>query len=227
VEPNFYPAWKALQRCLKHRNSLLRRDRIDPFELASWDKELVELTNRIHEFRRSCIEKFRDCFAGLITEFINIEGVGIRYFQGWDRETPYSEVLHLGFERDRRLGFTQAGSHRADLKITVKGLEASDVLSRGQQKLLVCALKIAQGYVFSQMTGRRCLYLVDDLPAELDEAHRCLLVRWLNAMETQVFVTGVEATSLLSSWRENGQLNLKMFHVEQGCVTESDLASFI
>jgi DNA replication and repair protein RecF len=220
VEPNFFPAWKAIQRCLKHRNSLLRRDRIDPFELATWDQELVGLTDKIHEFRTHCMAQFRETFAELLKEFINIDGIALGYYRGWDKDKAYSDVLTSGFERDKRQGYTQSGSHRADLKITVNGLDAAEVLSRGQQKLLVCALKIAQGYVFTRITGRKSIYLVDDLPAELDEKHRALLVHWLDTMGTQVFITGVEREMLASSWRDKTEITPKMFHVEQGRVTE-------
>ena len=221
VEPNFFPAWKAIQRCLKHRNSLLRRDRIDPFELAPWDKELVGLTDKIHEFRSQCMAQFNETFAELLKEFINIDGIALGYYRGWDKEKSYADVLNASFERDKQQGFTRMGSHRADLKITVNGLDAAEVLSRGQQKLLVCALKIAQGYVFTRMTGRKSVYLVDDLPAELDEKHRALLVHWLDTMGTQVFITGVERETLLSSWRDKTEITPKMFHVEQGRVTEA------
>lgn len=222
VEPKFFPVWKAIQRCLKHRNSLLRRDRIDPFELAPWDKELVDLTDKIHEFRTQCMAQFQETFAELLREFIQIDGVSLSYYRGWDSNRPYSELLSASFERDKRQGFTHAGSHRADLKITVNGLDAAEALSRGQQKLLVCALKIAQGYVFTRITGRKSIYLVDDLPAELDEKHRALLVHWLDTMGTQIFITGVERETLLASWRDKTEITPKMFHVEQGRVTEVD-----
>ena len=220
VEPNFFPAWKAIQRCLKHRNSLLRRDRIDPFELAPWDKELVDLTDKIHEFRTHCMLQFNETFSELLKEFINIDGIALSYYRGWDKEKSYNDVLTDSLERDKRQGYTHSGSHRADLKITVNGLNAAEVLSRGQQKLLVCALKIAQGYVFTRITGRKSIYLVDDLPAELDEKHRALLVHWLDNMGTQVFITGVERETLLASWRDKTEITPKMFHVEQGKVTE-------
>ncbi|WP_049631346.1 DNA replication/repair protein RecF [Cellvibrio sp. pealriver] len=221
VEPNFFPAWKAIQRCLKHRNSLLRRDRIDSFELAPWDQELVSLTETIHRFRAICIEHFNACIDELLEEFVKVDGIKLSYYRGWDKDTAYAEVLSTGVERDQRLGYTHLGSHRADLKITVKGQDAAEILSRGQQKLLVCALKIAQGFVFNQLTGRKCIYLVDDLPAELDEKYRSLLVNWLNKMKTQVFITGVERETLLSSWRDYTDITPKMFHVEQGRVTET------
>ncbi len=220
VEHGFFPVWKAIQQCLKHRNSLLRRDRIDPFELAPWDKELVALTERIDEFRKQSFNQFQQVFEELCKEFVNLDGIKVGYFRGWDKDRSYAEVLSSGLERDQRIGYTQSGSHRADLKISIQGQDASEVLSRGQQKLLVCALKIAQGYVFNRMTGRKSIYLVDDLPAELDERHRLLLVNWLATMGTQVFITGVEKDVLLSSWREKPELSRKMFHVEQGKITE-------
>jgi DNA replication and repair protein RecF len=221
VEPQFYPVWKDIQRCLKHRNSLLRRDRIDPFELSTWDQELLQLTEKIHCFREVCIERFKDTFYELLKEFETVEGIEIAYFRGWDKQKSYAEVLSSSFERDRRQGFTHTGSHRADLKITVKGMDAAEILSRGQQKLLVCALKIAQGYVFSRLTGRKTIYLVDDLPSELDERHRDLLAHWLDKMKTQVFVTGVEAESLSATWVKLSHIEMKMFHVEQGRVSEA------
>lgn len=219
VEPNFFPLWKDLQRCLKHRNSLLRHDRIDPFELDTWDQELVSLTNKIHVFRQDCMAQFSETFYELLKEFISVEDIQIRYSCGWDKEKAYADVLRNSFERDHRQGFTSTGSHRADLKITVGGLDAAEILSRGQQKLLVCALKIAQGYVFSRLTGRKTIYLVDDLPAELDEKHRALLAHWLDAMNTQVFITGVERETLISTWQDKPNVETKLFHVEQGKVT--------
>ncbi len=219
VEPNFYPVWKDLQRCLKHRNSLLRRDRIDPFEIGTWDKELITLTEKIHTYRKECMLQFSETFYELLREFISVEGIAIRYSRGWDKEKSYADVLTENIERDHRQGFTQAGSHRADLKITVDGQNAAEILSRGQQKLLACALKIAQGYVFSRLTGRKTIYLVDDLPAELDEKHRNLLAHWLETMNTQVFITGVEREILLSTWQNKPHIETKMFHVEQGKVS--------
>lgn len=220
VEPTFFQLWKDVQRCLKHRNSLLRHARIDSFELATWDQELVQLTERMHLLRVSCMDRFNASFFPLLEEFIPLEGLALDYFRGWHEERNFADVLNADFERDHRQGYTHAGSHRADLKITLNGRDAADILSRGQQKVLVCALKIAQGYVFSRITGRNCIYLVDDLPAELDENHRALLIHWLDAMKTQVFITGVESGTLLEAWQDKADIESKLFHVEQGRVTQ-------
>jgi len=218
VEPRFFEAWRAAQRCLKHRNSLLRRDRIDPAELAVWDRELVRLAEQLHEYRQGCIEQFRSVFLELLESFVQIPGISLSYRRGWDKERDYAQVLAESFERDQQMGYTQSGSHRADLRIGVEGQPAADVLSRGQQKLVVCALKITQGYLLTQLTGRRCIYLVDDLPAELDDQHRATLVDWLERLKTQVFITGVKKEPLLVDWRERPDVDTRVFHVEQGRV---------
>lgn len=47
-----------------------------------------------------------------------------------------------------------------------------DTLSRGQLKLLMCALRLAQGEFLTRESGRRCLYLIDDFASELDDERR-------------------------------------------------------
>jgi DNA replication and repair protein RecF len=96
------------------------------------------------------------------------------------------------------------------------------MLSRGQQKLVVCALRVAQAQLLLQLSGRKCVFLVDDLPSELDKGHREALCRLLEELETQVFVTCVDYHDLLSCWSDT--VELKLFHVEQGTVKARPLA---
>ncbi|WP_339898963.1 DNA replication/repair protein RecF [uncultured Gilvimarinus sp.] len=216
VEPGFFSAWKASQRCLKQRNSILRRDRIEGSELRVWERELIAVSEQISQMRAKAFAAFSEVFHQLIDEFVMADGLTLSLYRGWDKDKSYSDVLADTLERDSRLGYTGAGIHRGDIRIRIKGHAAADVLSRGQQKLLVCAMKITQGVVFAKLTGRQCIYLVDDLPAELDEQHRQLLVDWLDRLNTQVFVTGVEQEALLAPWQNKPERDIKLFHVEHG-----------
>ena len=47
-------------------------------------------------------------------------------------------------------------------------MPVEDLLSRGQLKLLMCALRLAQGEYFTRQSGQQCLYLLDDFASELD-----------------------------------------------------------
>jgi DNA replication and repair protein RecF len=97
------------------------------------------------------------------------------------------------------------------------GVAASEVLSRGQQKMLVSALKLAQGVIQSETENRRCVFLVDDLPAELDEANRGSICRFLQKMGGQVFLTCVDDSTLKYSL--DWEASVTKFHVEHGKIS--------
>ncbi|MAK94632.1 MAG: DNA replication and repair protein RecF, partial [Gammaproteobacteria bacterium] len=114
-------------------------------------------------------------------------------------------------------GSTQAGPHRADLEVRIGRRKATEILSRGQEKLLVCALKVAQGELLSASVGRRCLYLVDDLPAELDSQNRQRVMKHLLTLGSQLFVTSVEAEAIdLNAFHD---AEITRFHVERGTIS--------
>ncbi len=220
VEQEFYPAWKKYQRCIKQRNTLLRRDKLDRKSLAVWSAELAEageLLNALREKHFLGLKPLFEDIAGRLSA--DLKGLEIRYNRGWDASRPLGDVLSGSLELDFERGYTQTGPHRADLKFRLCGGEAAASLSRGQMKLAVCALTLAQGRLVGGMTERSCLYLVDDLPAELDARHRASFCEILSELETQVFITSVEAADLEGMWPEAQKV--KMFHVEQGEIKEA------
>lgn len=76
-------------------------------------------------------------------------------------------------------------------------------------------LRLAQLDLFAQHTGRRCILLYDDLPAELDEDNRRILMNILSGMKVQLFITSIEQNQLDIS----GYSSAKVFHVEHGVVS--------
>lgn len=201
VEHDFYPVWRNYEKCLKHRNSLLRRGKIDSALLTPWDRELIALAERLDCFRQAAFDRLQPVFSRLIEGFEGLEKLSLRYYRGWDAEQDFGTLLDQTRTRDLELGYTLQGPHRADVRIMAGKTAAVDVLSRGQQKIVVSALLIAQGMVYTELRQRRCVYLIDDLPAELDEHFRHTLAGWLLAMGCQVFVTGVEKPPLLAAWQ--------------------------
>ncbi|RLA36546.1 MAG: hypothetical protein DRQ64_10020 [Gammaproteobacteria bacterium] len=128
----------------------------------------------------------------------------------------YKDALEACLHVDKERGYTHVGPQRADIKVTTDGRPAAEVLSRGQQKLVVCALKLAQGQLMSAMGLGECTYLVDDLRSELDVQHSKLVCKLLSSMRAQVFVTSIEQEDICSVWPTGDQL--QVFHVEHGQV---------
>lgn len=215
VEPRFLGAWQRLQAALRQRNSWLRHGRIDPAAQAAWDRELTLASEAIDEYRRAYIQALKPVFERTLAQLVELPELTLGYYRGWDRERSLDEVLKASLLRDQQLGHTQAGPQRADLRLRIGSHNAADILSRGQQKLVVCALRIAQGH----LVNGQCVYLVDDLPSELDEQHRHALCRLLEDLDCQVFITGVDGETLKDGWRTDTPV--AMFHVEHGRIESS------
>ena len=121
-------------------------------------------------------------------------GAAIALQPGWRRqELPLADALLLSRDRDRLLGHTSLGPHRADLKLALEALPGRDGLSRGQAKLAALALLLAQARHLADVEGHWPLLQLDDLASELDRDHQAGVLRALAGSGAQVIVTGTEA----------------------------------
>ncbi|ESC05576.1 recombination protein F [Salmonella enterica subsp. enterica serovar Senftenberg str. 423984-1] len=214
-EAGFFTAWSNLKRLLKQRNAALRQ--VSRYEqLRPWDKELIPLAEQISTWRAEYSSAIAQDMADTCQQFLPEFSLTFSFQRGWEKETDYADVLERSFERDRMLTYTAHGPHKADFRIRADGAPVEDTLSRGQLKLLMCALRLAQGEFLTRESGRRCLYLIDDFASELDDARRGLLASRLKATQSQVFVSAISAEHVIDMSDENS----KMFTVEKGKITD-------
>ena len=218
VEQHFQPLWVQYQRSLQQRNKLLRRDKISREELSSWDDSFIRLSNQITEMRREYFNSIESLFVEMIEKLTTVKGISLRFYQGWEEGRTLASILEDNFERDTRRHLTTAGPQRADIKVSVKGRAASDVLSRGQIKALVAALLVGQGQMFRQSRGKQCIYLFDDLFSELDRDSLKRLLRVLASVKAQVFITDTDHSPLVRVVESEEIQDFALFHVEQGKV---------
>ncbi len=214
---DFLPLWKRMQKALKQRNSLLRHGRIIRSELNSWNMEFEKAANAVDRLRDDYIQRLTPVFNKVLSELTDLEHLSIQYYRGWDKDRELNEVLESGLSRDTQSGYTHAGPQRADLRVRIGKGSAVDVLSRGQLKLVVCALKLAQGFLYKELQDKQCVFLVDDLPSELDTPNRQKLCRLFQKMNCQTFITCVEKEALEYCWLT--ETEIKMFHVKHGQIT--------
>lgn len=213
VEPTFLPAWQRYRRALKQRNALLQQSAPG---VEAWDAELVASGTEIDRLRRRYLALFMPHFQRM-TDLLQVpERIEADYGPGWDEELELGDALKAAMGGDRSIGYTRYGPHRADIVFTRGEAQVREDLSRGQLKILVCALHLAQAVAFSETTGRDVLLLIDDLTAELDEAHSRRLLERVLAMGLQTFITGSDPRVAACL----GDAEHKVFHVEHGGVRE-------
>lgn len=209
--PGFFLAWSNLRRLLKQRNAALRQ--VARYsQIRPWDQELVPLAEQISAWRAEYSAAIASEITATCSQFLPEFALSFSFQRGWDKESDFGELLERNFERDRALTYTASGPHKADFRIRAEGTPVEDLLSRGQLKLLMCALRLAQGEYLTRSSGRRCLYLIDDFASELDDTRRRLLAERLKATQAQVFVSAIGVEHVIDMSDEKG----KMFRVEQG-----------
>lgn len=226
VEHSFLTAWRDSRKCLANRNALLKATRLDRPQLEAWDQEFVVASVKVDAQRGAYLDRFLPVFKEVYAQLegSHVDSFEIRYDRGWAEGANLDAELVRTLEVDRRYGSTQLGPQRADILLLLDRTPAVEVLSRGQQKILVSALKIAQGRLLSESLGVECLYLIDDLPSELDPENRARVFSTLLSLDSQLFVTCVELESLALA--SEGSLfaaldlsEIAQFHVEHGRIT--------
>ena len=218
LEPQFYPVWNNCKRLLRQRNSLLKK-KASYREISFWDKELCSYAEQLTSLRKAYIDSFNPVLQGIIDRFLPGVAISSGYTPGWDQKFDLSELLQKNYARDIALGYTVSGPHKADLRLRCGNIPVHEVLSRGQLKLLTCALRIAQGMHLKQQGNKNTIYLVDDLASELDHEKRGLLIDQLVATSAQLFISVIEPTQIAAQIE---QYQATLFHVEHGAVKQLD-----
>ncbi len=209
----FHAAWSNLYRLLKQRNAALLQT-YDYGQLKIWDVELTKLAHQVSQWRAEYAEALRPEIEQTCRLFLPELEISLSFHQGWEKDSDYGELLKQNFERDKAIGYTVVGPQKADFRFKANGLPVEDVLSRGQLKLLMCALRLAQGEHLMAQKNRHCIFLIDDFASELDESKRALLAERLQNSGSQVFVTAISQDQL-QQMQPSQQC---VFHVENGII---------
>ena len=162
-------------------------------QMAIWDDALVSLSLQITEKRLNYLQQLQEILQDILQEFLPHFKLKFELNFGWEKGQDLRALLAQNLEKDRVLGYTLYGCHRADLKIKNNNISAGATLSRGQLKMLVYAMRLAQGMLLKQQTGRACIYLIDDLNSELDDHSQRVLLNTLLACKHQVFISNINA----------------------------------
>lgn len=183
-------------------------------ELGVWDEALARLSEQITQKRQAYLEQLQVILQEIVGQFLPDFRLKFELNQGWEKGQDLRVLLAQNLEKDRGLGYTLYGCHRADLKIKNNNISAGATLSRGQLKMLVYAMRLAQGMLLRQLTNRTCIYLIDDLNSELDDRAQRILLDTLVSCQHQVFISNIQQELLFPS--DTSQC--KVFNLESGKV---------
>jgi DNA replication and repair protein RecF len=239
VDRTYVSELSAYIKVIEQRNSLLRSfargtvSRSSAIEqLLFWDEQLAEHGSYVSAVRRIVVGRLCAQFRERAGEFATAADLSARYAPnlGADfllaarSDDPLDRVravarrefeTQIKIRRDDELrrGMTVIGPHRDDLEVLINERPLSSFGSRGQQRLAVVALKLAEADVIAEL-GERPILLLDDVLSELDPAHRLTLLDRVRSIGAQLLLTTADAAQIADS----SVADLAVASVEPGAI---------
>src|SRR4051794_32479553 len=212
---------RAYTAALGQRNALLaaiRAGRAGRGSLPAWDLELARHGVALAVDRATVVASLAEPFAAH-AEALGLEGGAELAYRPRSRaESAEALAAELAERTDADLerGFTGHGPHRDELVLKRAGRELRTYGSRGQQRLGLLALLLAERGVLAEERGAAPLMLLDDVTSELDSLRRERLVEALREGGGQ----SVIATTDLAHVPGGGDADVVHLVVGEGVVAE-------
>ena len=222
LDGGYLRALSRYGRVLTQRNSLLKslaRDRVGAGSLGAsqqlgfWDAELVGAGSLLVARRHATMARLATLAADRFQWLSGGSALTLTYRPSVDLSAlggatlpvdaatlivarEYEAALAAARGDEVRRGVTLVGPHRDDVAFAVDGVDLAAFGSRGQQRLAVVAVKVAEADLMTEAAGEPPVVLLDDVLSELDARHRSLLTQAAAAIGAQVIVTATDESLL-------------------------------
>lgn len=203
----------AYGKVVSRRNKILQRiadSKAKPVELSFWDERLLahakfissrrseffEFLNFVNVSENSSLQTKSQAFdkpsSGQEPGFSDDSLSGITWTLKQSLLTE--EKLKNNRDRDIAAGVTLSGPHRDDFRFKIKTKDLEFFGSRGEQRMAVLALKLAELEYFRVEHGVRPVLVLDDIFSELDWEHREKVLAVIANQQT--IITAAEKESI-------------------------------
>ena len=201
-----------LKKVVAQRGACLKNN--DYNQIKYWDEKLIAIEPKILMLNEILSEKINNYL--LVSDIVNIfkeknpwiNNLRIKYEPGYDVHDSFSDILNKNYEKDRVLKRTTEGPHKRSFKIELKNNEASEILSRGQQKIISIILHLIQREIIIEHTNLTPILLMDDISSELDKENANLMLKYLIDNSVQTIMTSIDFSHF------SNHKDVFLFHVE-------------
>jgi len=216
------------QKVLWQRNhllSLLQQQRAHINQLEFWDKELVQYGAHLIFERKNLVTALNRQISPIHDELTEgVEHLDITYVPSIGHEEysvegiagNFQQALSLSQAKEIAQGASVIGPHRDDLRFHINGLNMNNYGSRGQQRTIILALKLAEAQYFQMQDDDPPVLLLDDMLPELDKHRRYRLLELITPFE-QVLITATEPDFFKQSFLTGAT----QFQVHEGTVEQA------
>lgn len=188
----------SYERGLRQRNRLLdliNEGKAHRTQLQFWNQLLIRAGGYLTDKRAA--------FMRFINEY-HMPGVTyqVEYYKSVISESRLEQYKN----EEVAAKATLVGPHRDDFLVMKNALDLSKYGSRGEQRLAILWLKLAELAYIEKETGERPLLLLDDIFSELDVEHRELVLDLLGKQQTIVSTAEEEVLTLVKKHKTTADI---------------------
>lgn len=173
----------SYEKGLRQRNRVLldiRDGNVTRDRLLFWDQLLIRNGDYITQKRREFIEYVNSHHSG------NLNSYSLEY----DASIISGGRIEQYREEEVAAATTLVGPHRDDFIFNKSDRNLSSFGSRGEQRMGILWLKMAELSFIEEKSGERPTLLLDDIFSELDEEHRDVVME--AALRQQTIITSID-----------------------------------
>ena len=203
-------------KILDQRNKLLKEKydaKTIEQTLPIWDAQLVAEGAKLIKQRIEFIERLKKYVKNAHSyltsqeENLQIEYAGIVGETEQEIKEKLEKELTRVREKDLKLGYTNVGPHRDDIKFLVNDIDIRNFGSQGQHRTVALSLKLAELEIFKEETGEYPILLLDDVLSELDQDRQQRLLSKIKTIQS--FITTAQYDPFMFE-------NAKIIKIENG-----------
>lgn len=177
VDREYRRAISSYEKGLRQRNRILskiREEGVSRTQLIFWDKLLIKNGDYITQKRQEFVEYING------SNQISDHKLSIHY----DKSVISESRLEQYKDEEVAAATTLVGPHRDDLVFYMDARNMASYASRGEQRMAVLWLKLAELSFIEEKTNEKPTLLLDDIFSELDHEHRNIVVETSKNQQT-------------------------------------------
>lgn len=204
IDPTYIHSIREFNHLIKQRNDYLKQLYIN--NLA--DKTYLDVLNErfcvvseviyskrdklIKELQVNANSVFKNFFDYDLNLVYDIQkGIDLN-----DAKNTLLKKLDERYERELYLGTTTTGPTRDDLIFNIDGHNARQFASKGQQRIVMISLKLAEIDLIYNNTNEYPVLILDDVLSELDEVRQNYLFKVLRQKNIQTIITTTDINDI-------------------------------
>lgn len=203
LDKNYLYVIKEFYYILKQRNDYLKQvdmHSLDRVYLDVLNEKYIELSKEVYLFRKKIVFDLNELGKKFFSNFFSFSfEIVYDIHSNIDLEnisTSLSDKLKSRLEREITLGKTLTGPIRDDLVFNVDSRNAKFFASKGQQRIALISLKLAEVELVYNYTQVYPILLLDDVLSELDEKRQNYLFEVLHKKSVQTIITTTDINDI-------------------------------